>query len=53
MIVLIVLLVLLLAGGGWTARPGYAGPAEVGGFVWLLVAVVVIVLVVRLLVGVL
>lgn len=47
-LLLILILVLLLLGGGWTSRPGWTGP-EVSGFLWLLVAVVVIILIVRLL----
>jgi hypothetical protein len=49
-ILLILLLLLLLFGGGWgwTMRPGYAHP-EYGGWLGLLFAIVVIVVVLRLL----
>lgn len=47
-LILVVILILLLLGGGWTSRPGWAGP-DVSGFLWLLCAVALIVLVLRLL----
>lgn len=45
-VLLIVLLVLSLGGGWWTSRPGWSGP-DVSGFVWVLFAVVLIVVVFR------
>jgi hypothetical protein len=47
---IVILLILLLLfgafGGVYTARPAWSGP-DVSGFLWLLAAVVLIVLVVR------
>jgi hypothetical protein len=51
LLIIIIVLILLLGGGGWyTTRPGYAGPAAgVGNILYILVAILVIFLVLRLL----
>lgn len=50
LLILLVILLLLFGGGGvWTARPGYTGWAGAPSLLWLLAAVVLIVLVLRLL----
>jgi hypothetical protein len=46
LLILIVLLLLGAFGGVYTSRPAWSGP-DVGGFLWLLVAVVPLVLVLR------
>jgi hypothetical protein len=46
LIVLVLLLLFGAFGGVYTSRPGWTGP-DVGGFLWLLVAVILLVLVLR------
>ncbi len=48
-LILIILLIVLLLGGGWTSRPGWGGPAEVSGVLWIIFVIVLIVLLVRFL----
>jgi hypothetical protein len=50
LIVLVVLILMFGGGGYYTGRPGYAGP-DVGGLLWILCVVAVIVLVVQLVAG--
>lgn len=45
-ILLILLLIFGVGGGVYTSRPGWSGP-DIGGFLWVLVVVAVIVLIVR------
>jgi hypothetical protein len=48
LLILLIILLLVFGGGGiWTSRPGYGGP-DVGGLLWVLAVVVIIVLVVQL-----
>jgi hypothetical protein len=50
LILLIVLILLFASGGVYTGREGYAGP-NVGGLLWVLCVVAIIVLFVQLLAG--
>jgi hypothetical protein len=50
LIVLVVLILMFGAGGVYTGRPGYAGP-NVGGLLWVLMAVCVALIVFQLIAG--